>query len=784
MKIIAAGLCLFLFPGLQAQQNSLTIEKIMRDPKWIGSSPTNPYWGTDQKLYFYWNPQQAPADSLYYISSKDLNPKKVTSSQKQNLVNAASLIYNKDRTAYVFSKNGDVYFTNLNKNKTTRITETQEWESNPQFSFHDKKVIYQRDLNLYAWDIAGGETQQLSNLKPGSSPGQTTKEKKEGITQDEWLAKDQLLIFDILKERKEKKEATEKYLAATRNKEMRSINIGDKKVQQLSMDPTGRYISYQLSITAPSRQTLIPEFVTESGYTSILNGRTKVGSHESSTQFYIFDRQADTLYLLHPDTLPGMRDIPEYVKNYPLQYAELKKLNAKRDVSVVNYSWSPGGSHVILNIWAKDNKDRWVALWNKQNNVLELISRQHDDAWIGGPGMYNLGWIDEDHIWYQSELTGYSHIYIADVNTKQSKALTSGKYEIQDAVLSGDKKYFYINSNEIHPGEQQFYKLEIATGKKQQITRMTGANKVVLSPDEKQIAFLYSYTNKPWELYLQPNKPGEKAKQITFKAQSAEFASYPWRDPEIVTFTARDGQMIYARVYKPATENKNHPAVFFVHGAGYLQNAHKWWSLYFREYMFNNMLCDAGYTVMDIDYRASAGYGRDVRTGIYRHMGGKDLTDYLDAIPFLVKNYGVNPAHIGLYGGSYGGFITLMALFTQPNVFKAGAALRPVTNWANYNQGYTSHILNEPVTDSIAYRQSSPLYFAEGLQNNLLICHGMVDVNVHYQDAVELAQKLIELKKENWELASYPLEDHGFTEPSSWMDEYKRIFKLFEKVLK
>jgi dipeptidyl aminopeptidase/acylaminoacyl peptidase len=165
-------------------------------------------------------------------------------------------------------------------------------------------------------------------------------------------------------------------------------------------------------------------------------------------------------------------------------------------------------------------------------------------------------------------------------------------------------------------------------------------------------------------------------------------------------------------------------------------------------------------------------------------MGGKDLTDHVDAAQYLSSQLGVNPKKIGIYGGSYGGFITLMGLFTTPDVFAAGAALRPVTDWAQYNHGYTSNILNEPFTDSIAYRKSSPFYYAEGLKNPLLICHGMIDVNVHYQDAVKLAQRLIELRKENWELASYPMEDHGFVEPTSWMDEYKRILKLFERWLK
>jgi dipeptidyl aminopeptidase/acylaminoacyl peptidase len=125
-----------------------------------------------------------------------------------------------------------------------------------------------------------------------------------------------------------------------------------------------------------------------------------------------------------------------------------------------------------------------------------------------------------------------------------------------------------------------------------------------------------------------------------------------------------------------------------------------------------------------------------------------------------------------------------MAMFTTPDVFAAGAALRPVTDWAHYNNGYTGNILNLPQNDSEAYRKSSPIYHAAGLKGALLISHGMVDVNVHYQDSVRLAQRLIELRKENWELASYPVEDHGYVQPTSWADQYKRIFKLFETNLK
>ncbi len=561
----------------------------------------------------------------------------------------------------------------------------------------------------------------------------------------------------------------------TKQKELRSIPIDDKNLQALTLSPDGRFVSYRLTKSATNnKSTIIPNYVTETGFTTDIPGRTKVGAVQNTSEFFIYDRERDTVFAIKTDSIPGIKDLPDYVKDYPKELEEREKKKSNRAVTVIGPSWSPKGTFAVLDIRSDDNKDRWLMLWDTATNKLKLLDRQRDEAWIGGPGIgfgRNTGWINENTFWFQSEATGYSHLYTLNVATGERKALTSGNYEVQQAQLSNDKKYFYIGTNEVHPGEKQFYRLTIGNGKQERITTMTGSNDVTVSPDEKYLAILYSYSNKPWELYLQENLPAgrqvnpAKPVQITNKAQSDEFKSYAWRDPELITFTARDGATIYARLYKPTNPHPNKPAVLFVHGAGYLQNAHKWWSSYFREYMFNNLLADNGYYVLDMDYRGSAGYGRDWRTGIYRHMGGKDLTDQVDGVNWLVKTYGVNPKHVGLYGGSYGGFITLMGMFTEPDVFAAGAGLRSVTDWANYNHGYTSNILNEPYNDSIAYRKSSPIYYAEGLKGHLLMCHGMIDVNVHFQDIVKVSQRLIELGKDNWELAVYPLEDHGFVEP-------------------
>lgn len=808
LRIIASIFLLFIVDSIAAQEklDKLTVEKIMRDPKWIGASPAGPSWSNDgSTLYFFWNPNNEPNDSLYYITSTNHAPVKATVAQKQNWLPLNSFAYNQARTAYAYAKEGDIFYTDTKSGITKRVTQTVDPETNPQFSFNQLKLVYTRNSNLYAWDIASGETMQLTNIRAsdastpaqptggfqragsGNFPARGNVANGNANQQEDWLKNEQLQTFDVLRSRKEKSDLATAYNTNTRRKEMRSISIEDKIMQALQVSPDGRFVSYSL-IKQPTnaKNTIVPNYVTESGFTTDINGRTKVGATQRTTELFVYDRERDTVWAIKTDSIPGIKDLPDYVKDYPKQLEERKKRNLNRSVFFIGPNWSPKGSHAVLDIRSDDNKDRWLMLWDTATHKLLLLDRQRDEAWIGGPGIGfgNTGWIDDNTIWFQSEATGYSHLYTLNVATGEKKTLTTGKYEVQQATLSKDKKYFYITTNEVHPGEQQFYRLTIADGKKERITTMTGSNQVTISPDEKQIAILYSYSNKPWELYVQENKPSGKLEQITNKGQTEEFKSYPWRDPELITFTARDGATVYARLYKPANPQGVKPAVVFVHGAGYLQNAHKWWSSYFREYMFNNLLADNGYFVLDVDYRGSAGYGRDWRTGIYRYMGGKDLTDQVDGVNWLVKTYGVDPKRVGLYGGSYGGFITLMAMFTEPDVFAAGAGLRSVTDWSNYNHGYTSNILNEPYNDSIAYHKSSPIYYANGLKGHLLMCHGMVDVNVHFQDIVKVTQRLIELGKDNWELAVYPMEDHGFIEPSSWTDEYKRVFKLFETVLK
>lgn len=762
----------------------LTVEKIMRDPRWIGVSPSNPFWSEDGRtVYFNWNPDGNPGDSLYSLTLADRTPRKVSPAVRRSLPSRNGS-YNLTWTKHAYERNGDIFLLDIPSAKTVQITFSAEREFNPTFSGDEKKVLFTSGGNLYSWEITSGAFAEVTDFRKGSR-----RPEPKLSEQEKWLKADQLAYFEVLKKRGENRKATEKMQKAERGWRPKEINIEDKNVDQIQLSPDGKFVTYRLSKSPTTRSTIVPNYVTESGFTEDIPARTKVGVAQTQYEMMVYDIEHDTVFNVKTDDIPGIQDIPSFRKDYPSKPTKDGKPAKAENRAVVFFGpmWSDQGSNNILVIQSIDNKDRWLVSLDVKNHKFIPVDRQHDDAWTGGPavgfgfGTSNIGWVNDRIVWFMSEATGYSHLYTYDFTTRKQQALTSGKYEVQRVELSRDKKYFYLITNEVHPGERQFYRMPVAGGKAERLTSMTGANEVTVSPDQKWLAVRSSYTNKPWELYLQENKIGATAQQVT-KSLTAEFMSYAWRDPQVTTVKARDGAEIYSRVYVPA--NPNGAAVIFVHGAGYTQNAHKWWASYFREYMFHNLLADKGYTVLDMDYRASAGYGRDWRTAIYRFMGGKDLEDNVDGAKWLVEKYNVDPKRIGIYGGSYGGFITLMAMFTTPDVFAAGAALRPVTDWAHYNHGYTSDILNEPFTDSVAYYKSSPIYHAAGLKGNLLICHGMVDVNVHFEDAVRLTQRLIELGKDNWELAVYPMEDHGFVDPTSWTDEYKRILKLFETNLK
>ncbi len=796
-------------PAAPVKQFELTIDNIMRGPDLVGFEPTGVRWSPDStKIYFSWKRagEARTADFATYLVNADGSGLRKLSEEEAKQAPPNGDVSD-DKKTTVYTDSGDIFLYNNQTGERRQITKTADAEANARFIGDQRHISFTRQNNLYSLSLDNGSFEQLTDIRPAGGPaaGGNADAVRKGTDSQEALKKEELDLLDVIRERAEKREADDKKRKEREKDRRKPFQlITGQTAGNMSLSPDGKFVIVVVSDRATgAKNTIVPNYVTESAYTEDIPSRTKVGDAQGRSRVAIISVETgESKWIDHgqrlaepppiqrtegnttgetpPERAAGQGQGPVRGQTGPPQPRD-------RDVQLSPPQWSDDGKNAIMQARSADNKDRWIMQLDPATGKTKILATIHDDAWVGGPGGFTLGWLpDNKRVYFQSERDGFSHLYTVSIEGGTPVQLTAGRFEVFDVRISEDKSRFYLTTSELSFFERNLYSMSFDGGDRTRLTSMAGNNQTTISPDQTKLAIVRSFANKPPELYIAPNKTEATEadiRQVT-NSPTDEWKSYNWITPPIVNFKARDGATVSARLYKGPNFKKGGPAVLFVHGAGYLQNVHNWWSTYYREYMFHHLLMEKGYAVLDIDYRGSAGYGRDWRTGIYRHMGGKDLTDHVDAVDYLVKEHGVDAKRVGLYGGSYGGFITLMAMFTTPDVFAAGAALRPVTDWAHYNNGYTSNILNLPQSDQEAYRKSSPIYHAAGLKGALLICHGMVDVNVHYQDSVRLAQKLIELRKENWELAGYPVEDHGFVQPTSWADEYKRIYKLFETNLK
>jgi acetyl esterase/lipase len=770
----------FLIFAITGQSQNLKLEEIMKGDGFIGVQPVNERWSLDgKKVYFDWNPNNELGLSTYFWEKGMAKPQPALAKEAA----FSKLDFKRKPTSDLvfYIDKGALYSYSL-KNKTTKkLFQQQSPISNLELGSQAGILFFEQNDNLFKYNTQEGSVLQISNFSKGK--------KEEAIAEKEsFLKNQQQELFQFIRDQDAKKKWNVAKTSALKSDFPKAYYYGKNDFQSLKINPNGNFATFRLAEQDESKKEKMEVFITADGYNKSPDTKEKVSINNLvPTKFGIYSVAKDSVYFVNFSTLSHIQDAPKYYEDYD----KLKNKEKSDKLIVVQEPiYNQDGSFAITEIRSQDNKDRWLVRLNLEKGSFEEIEYQHDEAWIGGPGIPSyafasgtLGFLsDNETIYFQSEVTGYSHLYTYNLKSKKKTQLTKGNWEVRDLILSKDKKAFYLTTTTTHPGNRNFYKLTVSDGVLQPILTKDGAHEVSLSPDESILLVRYSYKNKPWELYVGDNKKNTVLQQITFST-TENFKNYKWREPEVITYKAQDGTPVYARLYTPTAEKSNKAAVLFVHGAGYLQNAHNYWSTYHREYMFHNLLTDLGYTVLDIDYRASDGYGRDFRTGIYRFMGGKDLTDQIDGKKYLVDNYGIDANRVGIYGGSYGGFITLMAMLTTPDEFASGAALRSVTDWAHYNHGYTGNILNFPETDPNAYKKSSPIYFADNLKGNLLMLHGMVDDNVEYKDVVRLSQRFIELGKKNWTLSSFPVEAHGFKETYSWVDEYSRILNLFNSTL-
>ncbi|MCL1126159.1 S9 family peptidase [Shewanella surugensis] len=789
-----------LFPMPLVVSTALTLKQIMANPDWMGILARNAYWNDDgQSVYFSRQAHEA-AIKQYYQQSVAGEPAVELSLEQLHLASQAKGIFDLSRSNKAYIYQGNVFIKNVTTQAVRQLTKQNTTVEGIRF-LNNGDLAFWQDTQVFRIHLKTGLLEQIANIKMAEKP--VAFEAKTYIAKQQ----DRLIEFVALnnQQAKDKKEYQQQLDKMDPTLTARAWYLGEaEKIQTLSLSPDGRYIilslidkNYDYDFGGENSTGIMAKFISQKGPVEAKSVRALISEDTPpGERFVLLNLTNHTQKPINIEGLTGydddvfadIRRENTQVKGQSYQATKMpRKFELIKDWSRTQspIQWQMGEDQVALMIEAIDNKDRWIATLDLSSGDLHTQHKLHDDAWVNY--FHNqFGWLPNTQtLYYLSEQTGYSQLYTKSLDGTE-KALTQGEFVVSDITVGPKAQYIYYKANKVHPGIDNVYRVDVNTGKSEQLTHWKGRLNYKLSPEGRRLLLTASKTLQPSELYIQ--NIGGELKQLTHYT-SQSFKDYAWQAPMVVKVPSSHGANdIYARVYLPEGFNKDnakqYPAVMFNHGAGYLQNAHFGFSVYFREFMFHNLLAQQGYVVMDMDYRGSAGYGRDWRTAVYRQMGHPEVEDLQDGVNWMVNHANVKVNKVGTYGGSYGGFLTFMALFTEPELFQAGAALRPVTDWVYYNQPYVSNVLNMPQVDPIAFERSSPIEWAQGLEKPLLIMTGMVDDNVFFQDSVRLVQRLIELEKPMFETAIYPVEPHGFRQPSSWLDEYRRIFKLFETQLK
>lgn len=717
----------------QQKAQSLTIREIMREPSIAGMrAEVERISPNGEVVAFLWNSEGKQPRNLYIASTRN--------AALRLLVDSSS-IYERNQQPE----------NKLNYGLIARdefVREREKNLSNVEFSPDSKRILFTQGGDIYIVEIETGNLHRITKTQAVE-------------TQVRWISDDKILF----------------------------LSVGNFYVLDLKKP----------SVTQVTREGNLSTF-----QTITLNAVSK----DASLFAYVLVDGSKQRTLIVPDYLDEFVQTRTVRRGWTDQKVFVTKIDGSESASEIKLPKPEGNFYIRGLRWTLDNnliidridadtKRRIIFLVknvDSRNEKIIQITEERDEKWIAPLSrLIEPNPQDPSRIAFASEKSGFNHLYLAEIKGEDKveiRQLTQGSWEI-DWFKWLDRNRIIYTSTEENTAEREFYILDVSTSEKS-LLKTDGKgmkNAPQLSENSRVLIYSFSRWNLPTELYAIELCEGCKSIKIT-NSVPEEFLRRKWSEPKFIDIPTRDGKVVKSKIYLPEgfNQKQKYPMVIFVHGAGYLQNTINGWNNYYREFMFNHLLTQKGYVVLDIDYRGSAGYGRDWRTDVYGFLGGKDYEDHLDAIDYMIKNYSVDSKRIGVYGGSYGGFMAAMLVMRSPEKIACAAALRPVFDWKNYYASspiYTTERLGHPEKNPEGYKSSSPIFYADQLQRPLLILHGLVDDNVHAQDSIQLIEKLIRLEKTQFfEVMLYPSENHAFQRPTSWADEYERILAFFEKYLK
>jgi len=754
----------------EVEPRPLTLRHVSRPSRWIGVGVEDVRWAPDGSgVFFRWNEDPGAeddpqADPWYRVDRAGRAVTRVADTHVERIP-AAAPAWSRDGRRAVWTHGGRLYGWDARRggDGIVLLFAGPEAVRSVTITADGRTAHFHLGGDLYAFDLEDRGVRQLTHVHRVEEDRRTPAARL--------LAEQQLELFDVLRERESRERAAEARRRAWLPGPQAIPAEAGVRVENIRISPDGRHVTFRAVRAAQRQPTQFMDYVTASGQAKALDARPKVGHPRDEHRFGVVR--------VDPSVAPDSVEVT---------WVTLPEAEG-RGVVVHGPYWSLEGDRAVIQLLSQDHKDIWFAELDVATGTTTVRAHHRDEAWIGGPPPVGgslqpalLEWLPGGRLVFAAELDGWSHLHLVEPNG-EVRPLTSGPWEVRAAELDRERTQWLIAGSREHPADDHLYLLPAAGGELVRITEEEGRHAGSFSPDGRRLAVVFSHQLQLPDLYLQDARAGAAATRVTVSGTEAFHRAALVR-PEIVRFMHDDGRPLWAALFEPETPHPLRPAVLHIHGGGYRQFAHRGWSVYGWDYHigFINWLVQQGYTVLDFDYRGSAGFGRDYRTDIYRSMGWKDVNGAVTAVEWLARERGIDPERVGLYGLSYGGFLPLMALFRHPGVFAAGVANVAVTDWAHYNDGWTNRILNLPQDDPEAYERSSPIFHAEGLADPLFIVHGVVDDNVHFQDAMRLVQRLIELEKD-FEVMFYPVEPHVIqTEPSRY-DFHRRMADFFHRRL-
>ena len=460
--------------------------------------------------------------------------------------------------------------------------------------------------------------------------------------------------------------------------------------------------------------------------------------------------------------------------------------------------WSPDGKRIacirLFNITDVPSADRErIAPWAIR--IIDVQTGHGKEIWRSGNAWMDsfsrlplgdniLQWAAGDRLVFASEKDGWAHLYSAPANGGPETGLTPGAYEVENAAWSPDRSYVVVASNNGDIDHRHLWKVNVAGGRSEQLTSGgTIEMYPVIVSGGKQIAFMHSTANYPFLPYIASSE-AKGTRPLAPQALPSQFPADELTEPEQVIFKAADGLEIHGQYFKPKGVTGKAPAVVFMHGGPMRQMLLGWhYSYYYHNaYAMNQYLASRGYAVLSVNYRAGIGYGRAFREA--RHRGARGASEYQDIVAagkYLKSRSDIDAKRIGLWGGSYGGFLTAMGLARDSDMFAAGVDLHGVHDWS-VRVGRGPGGGGSPELIKLA-RESSPISSVDKWKSPVLLIHGDDDRNVAFSQTVDLVRKLREHGVQFEEMV-FPDEVHDFLRHQDWLRAYHAAVDFFDRKLR